>query len=360
MLTLAFEKLHREFIRVSPDNRCFVGATTGYPFTPVGFNYDHDEHYRLLEDYWHDEWEKVVADMTNMALMGANVVRVHLQVGKFLCAPDQGNEREFAQLDRLVELAESLGIYLDLVGLCCYHSWEVPAWYECMSRTERWSVQAFFWSLVAQRYAQEPAIFCYDLMNEPVVPGRDRPGGGWLGKEFAGKNYIQFISLEGAGAHRSDVAMDWLRQIKSAVRAHDPNHLVTVGLVDWSLPGSSMRSGFFPAKVVTEVDFMSAHLYPEFGKMEEMIRVLKHFCVGKPVVIDETFHLKCSAQEQEWFLSEAAKYARGFMTFYTDLLPELIDDGRNTRLQDAVETFVRVIPLFQKYCPCPKTHLPPP
>jgi len=27
--------------------------------TPWGFNYDHDETGRLIEDYWHDEWPKI-------------------------------------------------------------------------------------------------------------------------------------------------------------------------------------------------------------------------------------------------------------------------------------------------------------
>ena len=40
-----------EHIRVSDDGRGFV-TDTGSRFTPWGFNYDHDENGRLLEDYW--------------------------------------------------------------------------------------------------------------------------------------------------------------------------------------------------------------------------------------------------------------------------------------------------------------------
>jgi endo-1,4-beta-mannosidase len=346
MLTLAFEKLHREFIRVSDDGRHFIGARSGRRFTPLGFNYDHDEHFRLLEDYWHDEWEKVVADMTTMRDLGANVIRIHLQLAKFLRSPTESNERELEQLDRLIRLARSLGLYLDLVGLCCYHSWEVPEWYDNLDSAERWQVQAFFWEMIASRYAHETAIFCFDLMNEPVVPGRKRPEGGWLGKEFAGKNYIQFITLDGTAVSRIEVAREWLTVLKAAIRRHDSQHLVTVGLVDWSLPSSPMKSGFFPRKIIDQVDFISAHLYPESGKPEEMLNILKEFCVGKPVVIDETFHLKCSVPEQEWFLSEAVKYASGFMSFYTDFLSERIDNGRNERLRDSIEIFKRIKPLF--------------
>jgi hypothetical protein len=44
-------------------------------FVPWGFNYDHDEKGRLIEDYWEKEWQKVEADFAQMKKLGANVVR---------------------------------------------------------------------------------------------------------------------------------------------------------------------------------------------------------------------------------------------------------------------------------------------
>jgi hypothetical protein len=40
-------------------------------------------------------------------------------------------------------------------------------------------VQARFWRAVAGRCADSPAVFCYDLMNEPVVPASARTATGW-------------------------------------------------------------------------------------------------------------------------------------------------------------------------------------
>lgn len=51
---------------VSGDGKTFVEEGTGKELRPWGFNYDHDEKGRLIEDYWHDEWEKVVGDMREM------------------------------------------------------------------------------------------------------------------------------------------------------------------------------------------------------------------------------------------------------------------------------------------------------
>ncbi len=348
MLTLAFEKIRCERIRVTEDNCFFIGENTGKRFTPVGFNYDHDEFFRLLEDYWHDEWEKVEKDFTDMRALGANVIRIHLQLGKFFLSPDTLNEREFLQLDRLIHLARMQGLYLDLVGLGCYHSWDVPDWYVAMDHRARWDVQAFFWENMAKRYAGETAIFCFDLMNEPVVPGKKREAGAWLGAEYAGKTYIQFITLDGTRELREKTACDWLQHLTRPIRCHDAKRLITVGLVDWSLPSSSIKSGFFPKKILPYVDFISAHLYPESGKLEEMIKILNGFCVGRPLVIDETFHLKCSVEEQEWFLEKASSKARGFCTFYTDYLPEPFGKERNQSLKENRHIFKKSLALFTK------------
>ncbi len=51
-----------EHVRISADGRAFVLQPSGHAFTPWGFNYDHDETGRLLEDYWDAEWPKVEED----------------------------------------------------------------------------------------------------------------------------------------------------------------------------------------------------------------------------------------------------------------------------------------------------------
>src|SRR5688572_13865584 len=76
-------------VRVAPDGRGFVVGPEARPFRPLGFNYDHDESGRLLEDYWVEEWPKVEADFREMKELGANVVRIHLQTGRFLKGADE-------------------------------------------------------------------------------------------------------------------------------------------------------------------------------------------------------------------------------------------------------------------------------
>jgi hypothetical protein len=117
-------------IRISTDGTHFVTGDSGTPFRPMGFNYDHDADGRLLEDYWHAEWDRVENDFRDMQSLGANVVRIHLQFGKFMKSATEANAEELKQLQRLLTLAEETKLHLDLTGLGCYHKKDVPAWYD--------------------------------------------------------------------------------------------------------------------------------------------------------------------------------------------------------------------------------------
>ncbi len=321
-------------VRVSEDQSTFVLEGTSSRFVPWGFNYDHDERGRLLEDYWEEEWGKVEEDFREMKELGANVVRIHLQLGKFMQGPAKPNHTALDQITRLVRLAERLNLYLDVTGLGCYHKKEVPPWYDDLSETDRWDVQARFWEAVASRCAKSPAIFCYDLMNEPVVPGGRRESREWLGPAFAGKHFVQFITLDQADRPRQTVARQWIRHLTAAIRKHDRHHLITVGLVPWSLDRPGLTSGFVPEEIVAELDFLSVHLYPEKSRLDEAMRTLKAFRLGKPLVIEEMFPLKCPLQEFEQFVDESQGIAAGWIGFYWGKTPE--ECRRSGELQDAL------------------------
>jgi Cellulase (glycosyl hydrolase family 5) len=333
-----------DWVRVAEDRRSFTLGDTGRRLVPWGFNYDHDEKGRLLEDYWQDEWAKVEEDFQEMKDLGANVVRVHLQFGRFMTARDRPDAKALEQLGRLVALAERLNLYLDLTGLGCYHKKDVPEWYDALTEKERWEAQARFWEAVADRCARSPAVFCYDLMNEPVVPGGKRKDGDWLGPAFAGKHFVQCISLDQADRRRPDIAREWVGKLTAAIRKHDRKHLVTVGLVDWSLDRPGLTSGFVPEKVADDLDFVSVHLYPEKGEVEKALKTLEGFAVGKPVLIEETFPLKCSVQEFGEFVTGSRKTAAGWVGFYWGKTPE--ECRRSKEFADAL--MLAWLEFFQK------------
>lgn len=318
------------WIRVSGDQRGFESvvapdadrsgdrrAPPARRFVPWGFNYDHDRTGRLLEDYWHDEWPTVVADFAEMKELGANVIRIHLQLGRFLKAPDQPDERNFRQLAQLLKLAESQGLYLDLTGLGCYHKADVPRWYDELSESARWDAQARFWEEVASVGRDSPAVFCYDLMNEPVAPAGRGPADRWLGPPFAGKHFVQYLATDQAGRERWQIADAWIERLVGAIRRRDRRHLVTVGLVDWSLDRPGLTSGLVPDKIAGRLDFLAVHLYPQQDRLAEDLETLAAFArVGKPVVIEETFPLRCSPAEFRQFLVKSRGNAAGHLGFY--------------------------------------------
>ncbi|MBM4000219.1 MAG: glycoside hydrolase family 5 protein [Planctomycetes bacterium] len=306
-----------EWVRVSDDRKAFVLSESGRPFIPWGFNYDHEGDGRLIEDFWHDQWSTVESAFEEMKGLKANVVRIHLQFGAFMESPTRPRQSSLDRLARLVTLAETTRLYLDLTGLGCYHKADVPPWYDRLTERDRWLAQAVFWEAVAKTCADSPAVFCYDLMNEPVVAGGDSKRDDWLGPAFADKHYVQFITVDRAGRERPEIARSWTRLLVAAIRKQDARHLVTVGLVSWSLDRPGLTSGFVPESIAENLDFIAVHLYPEKGKGDEAIETLRGFAAaGKPVVIEEFFPLKCNAEELGRFIDRSCAHAAGWIGFY--------------------------------------------
>ena len=83
-----------------------------------------------------------------------------------------------------------------------------------------------------------------------------------------------------------------------------------------------MSSGFVPKEVAKDLDFLCVHLYPTKGKVKEDLDVLRQFGVGKPVVIEETFPLRCSMDEFAEFVAASKSSAAGWIGFYWGKTPE--------------------------------------
>jgi hypothetical protein len=337
-------------VEVAADKRGFVLAGTTTPFRPWGLNYGNAG--RLIEDFWADEWPTVEADFRAMKAMGANVVRVHLQVGKFMTAADKADAAALERLGKLLALAEQTGLYLDLTGLGCYRKADIPPWYDSLGEMDRCAVQARFWEAVAERCAASPSVFCCDLINEPVSPGGKRKPGEWLsGKPFGGYDFVQFIALDPAGRPREGIARQWIKTLSAAIRKHDRKTLITVGLLPWT-PEWRHLSGFLPDKVAPELDFVSVHIYPKTGKVDEAMTGLKHFVVGKPVVIEETFNLSCPVADVEAFLKRSREHACGWMGHYDGLTIEQLDERREKKTITLAQAIYRDwLLLFRRMAP---------
>ncbi|HJR68882.1 MAG TPA: cellulase family glycosylhydrolase [Gammaproteobacteria bacterium] len=284
-------------------------------FTPWGFNYNQDWEHRFIEDYWGDEWSRVEEDFDELQALGANVVRIYLQYRRFMDGPTSPNEINLSRLKDLVILAEDRGIYLDIVGLGSFRPEEDPAWYVDLSEPERWAAQATFWETIAETLADRPGVFAFNLMNEPVVSGERLERGAWVHPdEIEGLHYVQYINLDPNGRNRADIAVAWIRQMKRAIRTHDRQRPITVGM--FPLLGSVDATGFSPRRLAAELDFISVHVYPETGRSDETLELLEGYDVGLPILIEEIFPLNIGLDEYRSFLDSSREIADGWVSFY--------------------------------------------
>lgn len=318
------------WIRTSADKTHFICDGTDQRFVPWGFNYDHDDAGRLLEDYWFDDWAKVTNDFREMKILGANVVRVPPQLFCLMKSPEQPDEKNLACLGKLVRLAEENGLYLDITGLGYYHKDEVPA-YDAMDESARWKVQARYWRAVATVCKDSPAIFCYDLMNEPV-PSGDRKGDWLAGQPMGGFYFVQRLTTDMQDRTEQEVAKEWIGEMSAAIRAVDHRHMITVGLACWEQTfGPGAKSAFCDPDVSAKLDFLCVHYYPGQGKLDDDLAILKHYDIGKPLVIEEIFPLSADAETTAEFIRRSRTDADGWISFYWGKTPEEYDKDPGVR-----------------------------
>jgi hypothetical protein len=215
-----------------------------------------------------------------------------------------------------VRLAEEVGIYLDVTGLGCYHKQDVPKWYDRLEESARWDVQARFWKAVAGVCKESPAIFCYDLMNEPILTGGEGKTEWLPGKPLGDKYFVQRITLDMKGRTDREVAKAWVERLTSAIRAVDDRHMITVGVIPWAQVFKGAKPLFYAPEVGGPLDFVSVHLYPKAGKLDDDLAALKVYEVGKPLVIEEIFPLGASYEETETFIERSKAHVDGWVSFY--------------------------------------------
>lgn len=282
-------------IRVAADGRTFV-TEAGRPFVPFGVNY-----YRPDTGWAPQIWKQFDADATRrdfavMKALGVNCVRVFLTLGSYFTEPTALDAAGLAKFDQFLAMAEESGIYVHPTGP---DHWEgVPEWAkgDRFTDVKLLAAQETFWRLFAQRYRDRSVIFAYDLLNEPSV--------GWNPPEGA--------DLLAYQRSREDVADEWTRRQVAAIKSEDPQALVTVGLIQWSvpslLPHVKHYSGFRPSRQAKFLDFMEVHFYPldhgagdfdarNWAYLESVVREVA--APGKPMVLAEFGWNRAGGEEQQ-------------------------------------------------------------
>ena len=128
------------------------------------------------------------------------------------------------------------------------------------------------------------------LRPAPIPPASDA---------LTNANLLEYQSF------REHIADEWTRRQVAAIKTADPAALVTVGMVQWSvpalLPGLSQYSGFRPRRQARYLDFLTIHFYLledggyKYRTHESLARNLSYLesvvrevaLAGKPVVLGE-------------------------------------------------------------------------
>ena len=287
----------------------------GSRFVPFGLTY-----YRPGTGWAPQVWKKFDAEATRadfrrMKELGVNCVRVFLSYGSFYSEPGRLNPDGLARFDELLGIAATTGLYIHPTGP---DHWEgTPDWAGADRIADEKVLGALetFWTLFAARYRDRHAILAYDLRNEPEVswdnPVMHRRWNAWLKKQYetpeaAARAWaVAPDSLDWGNTpapepadspgnrrlldyqhFREDLADEWTRRQAAAIKAADPDALVTVGLIQWSVPSLLPQvrhySGFRPDRQARFLDFLEVHFYPlnngfyEYGSAETEQRNLAY------------------------------------------------------------------------------------
>jgi hypothetical protein len=309
----------RGFVVDGPDNEM-------RPFVPWGFNYL-GLHGFLAEDDWHtpEGWSRIERDFRQMKALGANVVRWHLQLPTYITGPDTVDADQLARLKKLLALAHNTGLYLDLTGLNAFRRDRSPTWYDALDEPQRWDVQARFWEAVAGACQGNPAVFCYDLMNEPVIGAPTAADHPWLGGELGGFCFVQRISHGGPGRESADIAASWIDRMVTAIRRHDRDTPVTVGIIPWAFVWPTATSDPFYARGkgqgLDRLDFVSIHVYPHSGKLDAERAATAVYDLGKPLVVEEIFPMGCTVRELNAYVHATTDRVDGWVAHYFGSTP---------------------------------------
>ncbi len=319
-------------IRVAADAGGFE-TRAGKPFVPFGVTY-----FRPGTGWAPQVWkqfdpEATRKDFARMKELGVNCARVFLSYGSFLMETNKFEPEGLAKFDQFLEIAERAGIYVHPTGP---DHWEgLPEWAGIDRYADEVVLNAVeeFWRQFARRYRGRSIIFAYDLLNEPEIrwdtPPMVEKWNRWLEKKYGG---LAALSKSwGATNHnltwgavlvppredcagcarlldfqhfREEIADSWTRRQVAAIKSSDPQALVTVGLIQWSVPSllaaGWQYSGFRPEGQAPLLDFMEIHFYPlangfyEYGAADQARNlaylegvVAEVARPGKPVVIAE-------------------------------------------------------------------------
>lgn len=349
-------------IRVDKTTRSFV-KETGEIFVPFGVTY-----YRPGTGWAPQVWKQFDLEATRkdfavMKQQGVNCVRIFLTYHSFYSQPGVLDVSGLKKFDQFLDIAEEAEIYVHPTGP---DHWEGLAEGQSTAIEDENSLHALeqFWKLFAARYRGRAVILGYDLKNEPELPWDSKllqkRWNTWLEKTYVTekalsiswsvdepvifgqisiplkKNISNNRQVFDYQRFREEIADEWTRRQVESIKSVDPDALVTVGLIQWSVPATvSSYSAFRPARQAKFLDFMSIHFYPlahgvyEYQNKEEELKNLAYL---------ESVVREAIQPDKPTILGEFGWYGGGKPKFDQDRHPAATEEQQARYCRRLIET----------------------
>jgi hypothetical protein len=287
----------------------------GRPFRAFGFNHM----FQVLPtlDYLAKPTpaglRRVRRDFSKARRLGANTMRVFLELPAFMSGPLHVRQDQLEALRRVIRAAENRRLYLDLTGALDWHQSPSSDWYDELTEGARWRTQERFWRAVARVTRISNAVLLYELTSEPATCD----SGAWHAAEMEGHWFIQCITRWFNGRDPYPLAREWTRRLRGAIQSVDRRHLIGVGLLplrDWP---------FDPRNIADLLDVVVLHEYPGDGGLAESVGRVRYFAsYQRPLILGETFTLLCNSTTFQEFLLSVSPWLDGTLSFFDGRTPE--------------------------------------
>jgi len=259
-------------------------------------------------------------------LMGANVIRVHVDLWWFIEGPDKDSlvmtDGPLSNLLFFIDVCRQNSIYVLINANNTWYPQYIPSWFDDLDYRDRWDVSAFHFAGMAGAIVDaglSSTILGYELAGEPTMS--INPAHEWYGDDVFGVG-VYFRNLIARGPDvDGDTVRDWIVQLRDAIKAVDPEALVTFG----ALPYYWTHFGYENTQDL--LDFVSPHLYPPFEILgqtsEEQVALVNGWepCTI-PIVTGETFMWSALPENNMAQMDAILPISQGVISFSYGYSPE--------------------------------------
>jgi hypothetical protein len=110
----------------------------------------------------------IESDLAILNLNKSNIIRICLQLDKFMTDKNTPNQDQLNKLYEFCDLAAKYDIYVIINGANTWVAANQPDWLIGITEEDRWLTQANFWKAIASKIGGHPAVAWYSLINEPI------------------------------------------------------------------------------------------------------------------------------------------------------------------------------------------------